>query len=77
MPGDALQCVAFLDNIADFPAVIPHGAGYSLPNLSRVRRVKDVGGTRYFDLERLGQSDTQVISDPGFYNYGGRTLRIH
>ncbi len=44
--------------------IIPHGAGYSLPHLSRVRRVMEMNGTRYFELERLNQTDTQIISEP-------------
>lgn len=44
--------------------VIPHGAGYSLPHLSRVHRVMEIDGTRYFELERMNQSDTQIISEP-------------
>lgn len=44
--------------------VMPHGAGYSLPHLSTVRRVIEIDGTRYFELERLNQRDTQIISDP-------------
>lgn len=44
--------------------IIPHGAGYSLPHLSRVRRVIEINGTRYFELERPNQQDTQIISEP-------------
>lgn len=44
--------------------IIPHGSGYSLPHLSRVRRVMEIDGTRYFELERPDQQDTQIISDP-------------
>jgi len=44
--------------------VIPHGAGYSLPHLSRVRRVMQIDGARYYELERVGRQDTQIISEP-------------
>jgi hypothetical protein len=44
--------------------VLPHGAGYALPHLSRVRRVIEIGDTRYFELERPDQRDTQIIADP-------------
>lgn len=44
--------------------IIPHGAGYALPHLSRVRRVMEINGSRYFEIERPGQQDTQIISEP-------------
>lgn len=44
--------------------IIPHGAGYCLPHLSRVRRVIEINGARYFELERPHQQDTQIISEP-------------
>lgn len=60
-----------LDRLRD-ANVIPHGAGYSLPHLSRVRRVIEISNTRYFELERAGQNDTQIISEPRDLNWGYR-----
>jgi hypothetical protein len=44
--------------------ILPHGAGYALPHMSRVRRVIEIGDTRYFELERPDQRDTQIIAEP-------------
>jgi hypothetical protein len=56
--------------------IIPHGAGYSLPDLLDVCRVLEHDDHRYFEVDLLNDRGKEVLSDVREipYTYRGRQV---
>ncbi|MCD6351987.1 MAG: hypothetical protein J7M26_07700 [Armatimonadetes bacterium] len=44
--------------------ILPHGGGYALEGLRRLRRVWSADGRRFFELEREASDLTDLVTDP-------------
>jgi hypothetical protein len=56
--------------------IIPHGGGYTLPDILSVNKVIEVDGERYFEVEMLNDRGKKIISEVQElpYEYRGRTV---
>jgi len=56
--------------------IIPHGGGYSLPDILTVNKVIEVEGKRYFEVEMQSDRGRKLISEVRElpYEYRGRTV---
>lgn len=56
--------------------IIPHGGGYTFPDILGVSRVITVGDTRYFEVEMADGMGKQIISDVKElpFQYRGRSV---
>jgi hypothetical protein len=61
--------------LTDFNA-IPHGGGYSFPQINRVVDVREIEGERYFVCEQKNQEAITIMTDPAEleYSYRGKSV---
>lgn len=56
--------------------VIPHGAGYMLPDISHIARVHEHNGRRYYEVEAMEGGVRIVLGTPGDLTFAYRGRRV-